>query len=125
MVSLWEDHPYRTLIPSFRTLQRHAALSQMAVMRYWTERPEWQPRVSPATTLRTALYVETLSIRHFVMAAYKNRAEYLTVLAQIPAVISAADLISSLERTADITLHFNQTKSLQASTRIFALSPGC
>ena len=106
---LWEDHPYRTLIPSFRTLQRHAALSQMAVMRYWTERPEWQPRVSPATTLRTALYVETLSIRHFVMAAYKNRAEYLTVLAQIPAVISAADLISSLGADGR-TLHSISTR---------------
>jgi hypothetical protein len=95
---LWEDHPDRDLIPAFRTLQQHALLSQMTVMRYWTARPEWQPGSSPATTLQTALYVETLAIRHFVMPAYKGKAAYLAVLRQIPSRISAPNLISVLEK---------------------------
>jgi hypothetical protein len=97
---LWEDHSDRTLNPAFRTLQEHALLSQMIVMQYWTARPDWQPGSSPATTLQTALYVETRAIRHFVMPTYNSKTEYIGVLRQIPARISRPDLISLLEQIA-------------------------
>jgi hypothetical protein len=104
---LWEHHPDRVLLPAFRSLQQHAALSHMELMRYWKRRPEWYPGSSQVSTLLNTLYCETLAIRHFVMPDYLAKAEYVGTLTELSAriskvagKISVSDLISALEQAA-------------------------
>ena len=104
---LWEHCLNRDSATGFRSLQQHAALSHMELMRFWKSRPDWHPGSSTATTLLNTLYCETRAIRHFVMPIYVEKSEYRRSLTELSNRILSAgsrfsdsDLILALEQIA-------------------------
>ena len=82
---LWHDHPNPELLLKFRALQGNAVDAHIAVMNYWTGRPEWKIGSPPATTILSGIYREKLAIRHFVMDEFRKNHGYDKILSDIPA----------------------------------------
>ncbi len=94
---LWEDGP-----GGFRTLQLHATLSHLAVMKYWTSQPKWKLDSPAGSKLLKSLCRQTRAIRHFVMPRYENKQEYRGVLSDlVQAQFPVHDPISVLLSAAE------------------------
>lgn len=91
---LWEIHPSKEneLKRAFLTLQLHATLAHVAILKYRMAQEEWLQNTDQADAILNTLYRETLSIRHFVMKKYKDADERIALLKRIPRGVSNADL---------------------------------